>query len=146
MQPAAPQCPCDSHCLPWFFPLQVVVDEELIADVLGPPRYSWHDPMQRVAGAGSAAGLVWTAAGGQVNTVVMDSITSLSWCTVKHPCRFIVLNGTQGRRYSVLVLLISGSTSIVSMQHPCRHHLCKRRFSMWSALPRVVAAAATQAA
>ena len=45
---------------------KVVVDEELIATVLGPARYSWDDPRQRVAGAGSAAGLVWTAAGGQV--------------------------------------------------------------------------------
>lgn len=46
--------------------MQVVVDETLIEEVLGPQPFSVNDAVQRVAGAGSAAGLVWTSAGGQV--------------------------------------------------------------------------------
>lgn len=46
--------------------MQVVVDEILIEEVLGPQRFSHNDAAQRIAGAGSAAGLVWTQAGGQV--------------------------------------------------------------------------------
>lgn len=44
----------------------VVVDEALIEGVLGPRRYKGHDEAQRVSSPGAAAGLVWTAVGGQV--------------------------------------------------------------------------------
>ena len=48
---------------------QVVVDEALLAEVLGPRRFLGHDAEHRVAGPGSVAGLVWTEAGGQVQYV-----------------------------------------------------------------------------
>jgi len=46
--------------------VQVVVDDALIEEVLGPRHFGENDAAQRIAGAGSAAGLVWTEAGGQV--------------------------------------------------------------------------------
>jgi ATP-dependent Lon protease len=49
--------------------VQVVVDEALLAEVLGPRRFLGHDTEHRVAEPGSVAGLVWTEAGGQVQYV-----------------------------------------------------------------------------
>ena len=48
---------------------QVVVDEALLEEVLGPRRFLGHDAEHRVAGPGSVAGLVWTEAGGQVQYI-----------------------------------------------------------------------------
>eukprot|EP00887_Chlorella_sp_A99_P006545 scaffold3.g6545.t1 len=47
----------------------VVVDEALVEAVLGPPRYEGHDQSERATTPGAAAGLVWTAAGGQVQYI-----------------------------------------------------------------------------
>lgn len=43
----------------------VVVDDALIEEVLGPPRFGENDADHRVSTAGNVAGLVWTEAGGQ---------------------------------------------------------------------------------
>lgn len=43
----------------------VVVDDALIEEVLGTPRFGENDADHRVSTAGSVAGLVWTEAGGQ---------------------------------------------------------------------------------
>lgn len=48
---------------------QIVVDEALITEVLGPRRFEAHDTAHRVASPGAAAGLVWTAVGGQVQYI-----------------------------------------------------------------------------
>ncbi|GAB4821799.1 hypothetical protein N2152v2_008845 [Parachlorella kessleri] len=48
---------------------QVVVDEALIEEVLGPRRYTGHDNSERVASPGTTAGLVWTEVGGQVQYI-----------------------------------------------------------------------------
>lgn len=48
---------------------QVVVDEALLASVLGPRRFEGHSSAERVAAPGTAAGLVWTAVGGKVQYI-----------------------------------------------------------------------------
>lgn len=46
-----------------------MVDEELVEEVLGPARFAGSDASERITGAGSVAGLVWTQTGGQVQYV-----------------------------------------------------------------------------
>ena len=47
----------------------VVVTRALVELVLGPPKYSPAEALERVAGPGTAAGLVWTAVGGGVQYI-----------------------------------------------------------------------------
>jgi hypothetical protein len=47
----------------------VVVTPELVARVLGPPKFLDNEAAERVTGPGTVAGLVWTAAGGAVQYV-----------------------------------------------------------------------------
>ncbi len=49
--------------------LMIEVTEALIEKVLGPPPYTGHVVAERVQLAGTAAGLVWTAAGGKVQYI-----------------------------------------------------------------------------
>ncbi|GAB4834663.1 hypothetical protein Ancab_032926 [Ancistrocladus abbreviatus] len=47
----------------------LVVDEAMLENVLGPPRYDNSETAERVADPGVAVGLVWTAYGGEVQFV-----------------------------------------------------------------------------
>lgn len=71
-------------------PLAVVsVDEALMEEVLGPPRFGGTDEAaERVAGPGAVAGLVWTAVGGGVQYVEAARISE------GHPGRWADLTTT----------------------------------------------------
>lgn len=47
----------------------VAVTRALVERVLGPPRHTGSEAIERITAPGTAAGLVWTAAGGSVQYV-----------------------------------------------------------------------------
>jgi ATP-dependent Lon protease len=49
--------------------VSIAVSEALVEAVLGPPKYSGVEAMERIRAPGTAAGLVWTAAGGSVQYI-----------------------------------------------------------------------------
>ena len=49
--------------------MTVVVTRSLVESVLGPPRFSSSEAIERVSAPGTAAGLVWTAVGGSVQYI-----------------------------------------------------------------------------
>ncbi len=49
--------------------MSIAVTRQLVEVVLGPPKYNGHEAIERITAPGTAAGLVWTAAGGGVQYV-----------------------------------------------------------------------------
>lgn len=68
MSPYPPQYPSPAQGLDTSSPA-LVVDEGMVELVLGPVKFSGAEAAERVTTPGSAAGLVWTAAGGLVQYV-----------------------------------------------------------------------------
>eukprot|EP00873_Tetraselmis_striata_P012687 jgi/Tetstr1/432951/TSEL_022289.t1 len=59
----------------------VAVDEALLSEVLGPPRFTGHEAEERITGPGSAAGLVWTPVGGALQFVEAAAVSPPNFAT-----------------------------------------------------------------
>ena len=68
------------QCPPCCFPqlVSVLVTREMVEAVLGPPKYNGPEALERVTAPGTAAGLVWTAAGGKVQVRLNRGSVSVS--------------------------------------------------------------------
>eukprot|EP00210_Caulerpa_lentillifera_P005658 g5411.t1 len=58
-----------SQVVSWCSMEKIVIDEELVKAVLGPPKHQVQSPEDHLCGSGVAAGLVWTPLGGSVQYI-----------------------------------------------------------------------------